>query len=83
MAFEDEVKKMLVERLRLKITPESITPEMRLVGEGLGLDSIDLIELSVAIEKLYGVEVKNEQEGQIAFQSVGSLIEYIRERRKT
>lgn len=83
MAFEDEVKNMLVERLRLKIKPESITEDMRLVGEGLGLDSIDLIELSVAIEKLYGVEVKNEQEGQVAFQSVGSLIEYIRERRKT
>ena len=82
MELNAQVKRMIVERLRLKIKPEDIPDDSALIGEGLGLDSIDMLELSVAVEKIFGVEIRNETDGRVAFRSVQSLVDYIRERKK-
>ena len=80
MELKEQVKQTIVERLRLKVKPEDIDDEAPLFGEGLGLDSIDALELSIAVEKNFGVEIKDEEDGKIAFRSVNSLLDYIRER---
>ena len=81
METEERLKKVLIERLRLKIAPEDIQDDAPLFGEGLGLDSIDALELAIAVEKNFGVEIKNEQEGRTAFQSIRHLAAFIEERR--
>lgn len=75
------VKKMIVESLRLEdITPDQIADADPLFGEGLGLDSIDALELAVAIEKRFGVKIRaeDEQNKQI-FRSVETLARHISE----
>lgn len=81
MGLKNDLKRMMVERLRLRMAPEQIDDDTPLVGEGLGLDSIDMIELSVAVEKLYGVEIRDEADGRAAFASVAALARFIEERR--
>jgi acyl carrier protein len=52
-----------------------------LFGEGLGLDSLDAVELVVQVQKYFGVEIKDMEEGRVAFQSINSLSNFIEERR--
>ena len=80
MELKEQIKQTIVDRLRLKVKPEDIDDDAPLFGEGLGLDSIDALELSIAVEKQFGVEIKDEEDGKIAFRSVNSLLDYIRER---
>jgi len=81
MTIKEQLKKMLVEELNLEdVTPEEIEDDAPLFGEGLGLDSLDAVELVVLLEKHFGVEVKNLEEGRAAFQSVATLAAYIEER---
>jgi len=78
-----EVKKLIIDSLRIEgMTPEEIETDAPLFGEGLGLDSIDALQLVVAMEKDYGVVVPDAQVGAIVFQSVRSMAEYISENRK-
>lgn len=82
MELNDEIKRLLVERLQLARPPEEIGDETPLFGAaGLGLDSIDALELAIAVEKHFGVPIKNEREGQAAFQNISTLAAFIRERR--
>ena len=57
--LEQEVAKLIVQTLKLKADPSSIQPEAALFGEGLGLDSIDALELALAISQTYGYQLKS------------------------
>lgn len=76
---ELEVKKLIIESLNLEdIKPEDIDASAPLFGEGLGLDSIDALELAMAIKKKYGISTKTDDERNHAiFRSVQSLCEFI------
>ncbi|MGF1527200.1 MAG: phosphopantetheine-binding protein [Candidatus Competibacterales bacterium] len=59
--FELEVARLIVETLNLEdVAPEDIAPEAPLFGEGLGLDSIDALELALAISKAYGFQMRSD-----------------------
>jgi acyl carrier protein len=75
------VKEMIVERLGLEgLRPEEIDDDAPLFGEGLGLDSIDALELSIGLEKAFGVKLETEEEGKRAFASVSALAEHLASR---
>ena len=80
----DEVKGKLIEELNLEeITPEDIDNEAPLFGdEGLGLDSIDALEIILILEREYGIKRENPSEGQQIFSSVRTLADYIIANRK-
>jgi acyl carrier protein len=62
--------------------PEDIDAEESLFGEGLGLDSIDALELIVLLEKEYGIKIQNPKEGQKIFFSIKTIAEFIKENQK-
>ena len=57
--FEQEIAKLIVQSLKLKVDPSAIEPESALFSEGLGLDSIDALELALAISQTYGYQLKS------------------------
>ncbi len=57
--LEQEVSTLIVQTLKLKIDPATIQPDAALFGDGLGLDSIDALELSLAISQAYGYQLKS------------------------
>lgn len=78
--LKTRIKQVLAESLMLKISPEDIGDEAPFFSpEGLGLDSIDALELSVAVEKNFGVAVPNAEVARKAFANVESLAAHIRE----
>jgi len=77
-----ELKIKIIESLKLQdITPEQIDDDAPLFGTGLGLDSIDALELVVLLEKDYGIVIKDIEEGRPAFRSVKTLAEFIAAKR--
>jgi acyl carrier protein len=76
--LQSEVARLLVEALNLDIAPESIDPQAPLFGEGLGLDSIDILEVALEISKRYGFQLRSDDEhnAQI-FASLASLSDHI------
>jgi len=82
--IEYEVKKMIIESLKLEdITPEDINSEEPLFGEGLGLDSIDALELGVAIRQRFGIRLETVgEEVKASFANVRSLARFIGLRRE-
>ena len=80
--LNQELKQLIVEALQLEdVDPASITDTDALFGAGLGLDSIDALELATAIARKYDVEVNQDQETRDAFRSVQHLAEFITTRR--
>ncbi len=81
-ALVTELKGIIIEALALEdIDPEEIEPDAALFGEGLGLDSIDALELAMALEDKYGVEIgEDPDENQAIFASVNSLARFVSER---
>jgi len=78
----EELKAKIIKVLNLEeMKPEDIKSDEPLFEEGLGLDSIDALELIVMLEKDYGIKVKNPAEGKNIFLSVNSMAEYIRNNR--
>lgn len=78
-----ELKEHLIEELNLEeITPEDIDADAPLFGDGLGLDSIDALEIILILEKNYGVKLPNSAEAKPVFYSVRTLAEYIEKNRK-
>ncbi len=81
MTVKEQLKKIIVEELNLEeISPDEIEDDAPLFGEGLGLDSLDAVEIVVLLEKHFGVEVKSLDEGRDAFRSINALAAYIEER---
>ncbi|MFN3241177.1 MAG: acyl carrier protein [Planctomycetota bacterium] len=78
----DQLKVMLVDKLNLKsVTADQITDDHALFGpEGLGLDSVDALELVLAIESEYGIQIQDEEVGREAFHSVQVLCNFINQR---
>ena len=77
------VKEMIIERLKLEgLTPDQIEDQAPLFGEGLGLDSIDALELVLGIEQVFGVKIEDEAAGMRAFKSVQALTDFIPEHAK-
>jgi acyl carrier protein len=73
-----EVKQLIIERLKLEeITAADIITDAPLFGEGLGLDSIDALELVIGLEKEYGVSIPDAEVGKKVFQSVRTIAQYI------
>jgi len=78
-SVKQSVKRLIVESLMLEdVVPEQIVDDAPLFGEGLGLDSIDALELAIAIDKRFGVKIEAEDEqNREIFRSVASLTEHI------
>ena len=77
-----ELKSKIIEALKLQdITPEQIDDDAPLFGTGLGLDSIDALELVVLLEKEYGIVIKDIEEGRPAFRSARTLADFIEAKR--
>jgi acyl carrier protein len=73
-----DLKTKIIAALKLQdITPDKIDDDAPLFGSGLGLDSIDALELVVMLEKNYGVVIKDIEQGRPAFRSVRALAEFI------
>jgi acyl carrier protein len=80
-AVPSRIKRLIVESLHLEgMKPEMIEDEAPLFGEGLGLDSVDALELVVALEKEFGIKIKSQELGREVFSSVSSLSEFIEAR---
>lgn len=78
----NDLKEDIIDNLGLSdITPDEIDPAEPLIGEGLGLDSIDTLELIVLMEKKYGVKVPDIKVGREIFSSLNSMAAYIQENR--
>ena len=82
--FEREVAQLIVESLNLENRPEDLDPEQTLFGEGLGLDSIDALELSLALSQTYGLKIRSSDENiEELFSSLRALSRYIEKNRVT
>ena len=82
--LEQEIAKLLVESLNLEVAATDIDPEAPLYQEGLGLDSIDLLEISVILSKRYGVQIKSDDPDITRiFTSLRTLTETLMVRRAT
>ncbi|MDB6156195.1 MAG: acyl carrier protein [Chthoniobacteraceae bacterium] len=76
--LRETIKAMMVENLMLKVSKEEIRDDMPLFGpDGLGLDSIDALELVVSMEKNFGVTVPNSETAREALATVNSIHDYI------
>jgi acyl carrier protein len=79
--LHQKIKELIIERLQLDgMTPEEIEDGTPLFGEGLGLDSIDALELVIGIEKVFGVRIQDEEVGAKAFASVNAMVDFLRAR---
>lgn len=74
----EELKTQIIEVLNLEdMTPDEIDANEALFGTGLGLDSIDALELIVLLEKKYGIKLANPTEGKAIFKSVATMADYV------
>ena len=82
-ALINQLKGEIIEQLNLEdLTKESIDTDAPLFGEGLGLDSIDALELIVLLEKNYGIKVANPADGKKIFQSIRTMAEFVQANKK-
>ena len=78
-----ELKKEIIDVLNLEeMTPDDIDADAPLFGDGLGLDSIDALEIIVLLKKKYGIKLANAAEGKAIFTSVRSIADYVSKNRK-
>jgi len=79
----DELKALLISELNLEdITPDDIDPSAPLFRDGLGLDSIDALELAVVLDKKYGIKIKSSDErNKEIFSSLNALADFITDNR--
>ena len=76
-ALRSEIKQAIVRSLRLPMQPDEIGDSTPLFGEGLGLDSIDVLELVLEIERTFGVSITDEQTGAQVLRSVDAIAAHI------
>lgn len=77
-----ELKQYIIQALKLKtVKPENIDPDAPLFGSGLGLDSIDALELVVMLERHYGIKIEEMEAARAAFASVRAMAKFVTEKR--
>jgi acyl carrier protein len=82
--LQRELAALLVEALNLDIAPESIDPEAPLYGEGLGLDSIDILEVALVVSQRYGFQLRSDDDENLRiFKSLASLADHVAAHRKS
>jgi acyl carrier protein len=80
----EQIKQLIIQRLKLvEMTPEMIETDAPLFGEGLGLDSIDALELVLGLEKEFGVIIPDAEVGKKVFQSARTIAQYVLENQGT
>jgi acyl carrier protein len=79
--LKQTLKKQIVEFLNLSVKPEDIKDDEPLFGEGLGLDSIDSIELIVLLSREYGINIQDPKEGRKILVDVNTMVDYIEKNR--
>ncbi len=80
---ERELAELIVSTLNLEISAAEIDPQAALYGEGLGLDSIDILEVALAISKTYGVQIRSDDSDNVnIFRSLRSLNEHVQRQRQ-
>jgi acyl carrier protein len=77
-----EIKQAIVRSLRLPIKPDEIADDIPLFGEGLGLDSIDVLELVLELERSFGVAITDEATGARVLRTVDTIAEFVEANRK-
>ncbi|MBL4594309.1 MAG: acyl carrier protein [Flavobacteriales bacterium] len=81
--LKEKLKEQIIDRLNLEdVNVTDFSDDMPLFGGGLGLDSIDALELIVLLENDYGIELANPEEGKEIFDTINSLADYIQKNRK-
>ena len=76
--LQREIAELMIECLNLEVTADQITPDAPLYGKGLGLDSIDVLEVALEVSKRYGLQLRSDSEdNQSVFSSLRSLSDYI------
>ena len=81
--FKVRLKQQIIESLNLQgMKPEDIDDNAPLFGEGLGLDSIDSLEMMVLLERNYGIKIEDAREGRKVLTSVQTMADYIQANRK-
>jgi acyl carrier protein len=80
--LQREVASLMIESLNLEVTADEITPDAPLYGEGLGLDSIDVLEVALVVSKRYGLQLRADNaDNQHIFSSLRTLCDYIAAKR--
>ena len=83
-ALIEKLKGQIIEQLNLaEVKPADINPDAPLFGGGLGLDSIDALELIVLLEKHYGIKIQNPADGKKIFESVRTMAQFIKDQGKS
>ncbi len=84
MDLKYKLKEMIIEELQIEdLTPEDIEDDAPLFGDGLGLDSLDAVELVVQLQIYFNVKIQNIEEGRPALQSINTLADFVQERQET
>jgi len=78
-ALKLKIKEMLVRQLKLQVKPQDIDDDAPLFGEGLGLDSIDVLEVVASIEKEFAVAIGSQEEGERVLTSVQGIGDFLLE----
>ncbi len=82
-SLRTEIKRAIIRSLRLPITADEIGDDVPLFGEGLGLDSIDVLELVLELERSFGVSVSDEATGARVLRTVNTIAEFVEASRKS
>ena len=77
-ALEQQIAQLIVQGLNLPVDPDQIDPEAPLYGAGLGLDSIDILEIALIVSKQYGIQLRaDNQENEQIFRSLRRFAQYV------
>jgi acyl carrier protein len=80
--LEAEVIQLLITSLNLEVSPSEVTSDTPLYGDGLGLDSIDILEIALAVSKRYGFQMRSDDPRNVeSFASIRALSQYIAQER--
>ena len=79
--LKQQLKKQIIEFLNLSVKPDDIKDDEPLFGEGLGLDSIDSIELIVLLSREYGINIQDPKDGRKVLVDINTMVDYIEKNR--
>jgi acyl carrier protein len=73
----DDLRRILIERLRVEREPDEIDPDVPLFGTGLGLDSVDAVELVISVEEAFRVRIPDDDRARRAMRTVNTLVDFV------